>query len=341
MHLLTPKTPAWQQLVYYLVQLSLIFGISYTLGPRRLQGLPPKPGGNAAEYLGNPWQWAINLGVLGSFTFAIYSWTSDLGSSLTSALTYSPAIFFIVIYTDLQRKEKAALHKSEALNRELEGANAKLAAFAAQAEDMAITQERNRLAREIHDTLGHYLTVVNVQIEAARAVMGNNPAKAMGSLSTAQELTQKGLDAVRQSVSALRESPLGGRTLAEAIHVLVDDSQRSGLVTLFEVVGAPRPLGAKAELTLYRAAQESLTNVRKHARASRVDLFLDFGSSQSVRLKVEDNGVGAVVVEDGFGLLGLRERTKLLGGSLEVESTPGQGFTLTLAMPTPAQEGTA
>lgn len=195
-----------------------------------------------------------------------------------------------------------------------------------------MTQERNRLAREIHDNLGHYLTVVNVQIEAAKVMMDSEPERALEAMDKAQELAQKGLTSVRESVSSLRESPVSNRSLSEAIASLVQEIQSTGIVTEFQVTGESQPLEHKVALALYRAAQEGLTNVSRHARASRVDVLLDYQPTE-VRVQVEDNGVGSAEIAGGFGLLGIRERMQLLGGSLEVSTEVGKGFCLTAFVP--------
>jgi signal transduction histidine kinase len=195
-----------------------------------------------------------------------------------------------------------------------------------------MTQERNRLAREIHDNLGHYLTIVNVQIEAAKLLIVSEPNRALDAMNKAQELTQKGLTRVRESVAALRESPVSNRPLGDAIASLVEEAQTTGIVTEFEVAGEPQALENKIALALYRVAQEGLTNVRKHARASRVDVLLDFQPSE-VCLQVQDNGVGATQTTGGFGLLGIRERMQLLGGRLEISTEVRKGFCLTACVP--------
>jgi signal transduction histidine kinase len=114
----------------------------------------------------------------------------------------------------------------------------------------------------------------------------------------------------------------------------------SGIVTDFKVAGEPQTLEHKLALALYRAAQEGLTNVRKHARASRVDVLLEFRPAE-VRLEVKDNGVGAATTGGGFGLLGVRERMSLLGGTLEIKTNPGEGFCLTASLPSSCSDGPA
>jgi signal transduction histidine kinase len=238
----------------------------------------------------------------------------------------------VAVFAQMRLNEQQARERAEQLMAELESANVQLAAYATQAEELAMTQERNRLAREIHDNLGHYLTIVNVQIEAARVVMDSDPDRALDAMNKAQELTQKGLARVRESVAALRESPVSNRPLGEAIASLVEEAQSSGIVTEFKVTGEPLTLENKVALALYRAAQEGLTNVCKHARASRVDVLLDYQPDQ-VRLEVRDNGVGAAETARGFGLLGIRERMQLLGGRLEISTGVGEGFCLTASVP--------
>jgi signal transduction histidine kinase len=259
-------------------------------------------------------------------------------SAFFFAISVSPAIFFVVVFTQQGRRERAARRQAEQLTADLAEANHQLTVYAVQAEELATTEERNRLAREIHDNLGHYLTVVNVQIGAARVLLTTEPERADAALEKAQKLTQEGLSAVRHSVAALRESPLAKRPLPEAIAELVQESNNTGIVTELRLTGEPRPLSPQATLTLYRVAQEGLTNVRRHARASRADLHLDYTEQAGVRLTVRDNGLGSDVPQNGFGLLGLRERIYLLGGVMEVETAVNQGFTLSVNIPTEAEE---
>jgi signal transduction histidine kinase len=170
--------------------------------------------------------------------------------------------------------------------------------------------------------------------------MDSDPARALDAMNKAQELAQKGLARVRESVASLRESPVSRRPLPEAIASLVQEAQSSGIVTEYKVAGEPQALENKVALALYRAAQESLTNVRKHARASRVDVLLDFQPTK-VRLEVRDNGVGAAETAGGFGLLGIQERMRLLGGRVEIDTAVGQGFCLTASVPLSPADGLA
>jgi len=337
--LIFDRIPAgWADLLFFAVQLALVFGIGQVLGVvgNMLVGLPLVA--FAVERL-KPWPrvvvyFALDAAVVLPIGLRFEPWSSTLVNGLT-AIT---AILFVAAFADMRRKEQQTRERAERLMAELKKANAQLAAYASQAEELAMTQERNRLAREIHDNLGHYLTIVNVQLEAAKVVMDSDPVRALDAMNKAQDLTQKGLSRVRESVAALRESPISNRPLSEAIASLIKETQSSGIVTEFEVSGEPIALESKVALALYRAAQEGLTNVCRHARASRVDVLLDYQPGE-VCLQVRDNGVGASQTTGGFGLLGIRERMNLLGGKLEIETGVGKGFRLTASVPVQHADG--
>jgi signal transduction histidine kinase len=327
------RLPAgWADLLFFSVQCALVFGIGQVLGVvgNLLVGLPLVA--FAVERL-KPWpRWLMYLALTAAVIVPIGLRFPPWSSALVNGLTAITAILFVSVFAQIRLNEQQARERAERLMVELEQANVRLAAYATQAEELAMTQERNRLAREIHDNLGHTLTIVNVQIEAAKVVMASDPDRASDALNKAQELAKTGLAGVRESVAALRESPVSNRSLGEAIALLVKESKSSGIVTEFEVTGKPQPLENKVALALYRAAQEGLTNVRRHARASRVDVLLDFQPGE-VRLEVRDNGVGAAKTTGGFGLLGIRERMQLLGGTLEIDTGVGKGFCLTAIVP--------
>jgi signal transduction histidine kinase len=197
-------------------------------------------------------------------------------------------------------------------------------------EALAVLEERNRVARDIHDGLGHALTVVQMQIKAARAVLAARPERADEMLVKAQAQAEEALRDVRRSVGALREQrpPV---PLPEALRTL---TEAAGLPVALDVRGDRRALPAEAEESLFRAAQEALTNVRKHADAGSATVVLDFRGPATVRLEVCDDGRGLPDTEgDGFGLVGIRERAARLGGRLDVSSAPGAGTTLLVEVP--------
>ena len=327
------RLPAgWAEAGFFSVQCALLFGIGLLLETRGtwLIGVPLV--GFAVEQLARGQRWAVYGALCVSLVLPLGLRHGSWAGTLLSSVTVGTAIFFVAVFAQMRLNEQRARERAEQLMADLEKANAQLAAYATQAEELAMTQERNRLAREIHDSLGHTLTTVNVQIEAARVVMDSDPDRALDAMNKAQELTQKGLARVRESVAALRESPVSNRPLQEAIASLVRETQSSGIITEFEVTGDTKALEHKVALALYRAAQEGLTNVCRHARASRVDVRLDFQPGK-VRLEIRDNGVGAVETNGGFGLLGIRERMQLLGGTLEIQTGAGKGFCLIATVP--------
>jgi signal transduction histidine kinase len=214
----------------------------------------------------------------------------------------------------------------------LAAAHQTLREYAVRVEDLATVQERNRLAREIHDSLGHHLTVIHVHLEAARAQLSGQQPAAADALNQALSLTRDGLAEVRRSVAALRASPLENRSLPDALETTLAECRQAGLPVQLAVTGIPRPLPPPAKQALFRAVQEGLTNARKHARASQAEVTLDYRNA-SVCVTVRDNGAGAARTEGGFGLLGVRERAQLLGGQVEVRTAPGEGFTLHVEVP--------
>lgn len=260
-------------------------------------------------------------------------------------LFITPAVIFVAAFSQIADRERRSREKIETLAGELREANLKLSEYAAKIEELATMRERNRMAREIHDSLGHYLTVVNVQIGAAQAIMRQDPEKAADAMSKAQRLTQEGLAEVRQSVAMLRESRTA-RPLTETLPDLIELTRAAGIEARLHVHGEPRPLSSKITQALYRTAQEGLTNVRRHAGAALATVDLDFRTGDVVTLRVADDGRGAADTSGGFGLMGIRERIQLLGGDVRVETEPGGGFALTVDVPIPqagasgAAEGT-
>lgn len=250
----------------------------------------------------------------------------EWGPGLRNGLgTLAAAAFTAVVTWLLLREQRAGVALAEA--------NGALRGYAAQAEELATTRERNRVARDIHDGLGHHLTVVAMQVQAARAILAGDPERADAVLAQAQEQAGAALAEVRRSVAALRE-PRETPPLPDALAELVADSSASGVATSLEIRGEQRLLAAPATESVFRTAQEGLTNVRKHAGAATARLVLDYRDTGCVRLEVHDDGCGTPPPEaGGFGLLGLRERAGRLGGRLDVDAVPGRGTTLTVEVP--------
>lgn len=247
-------------------------------------------------------------------------------------VSYVAAFAFTIAFTAITKQALNARDREGKLRAELETANEKLRAYAAQAEELATTRERNRLAREIHDGVGHYLTVVKTQLDVASAVCTSDPATAKANIEKAAKLASEALDDVRRSVGTLR-TDASRPPLPEALRQLAAHGEP---VPTLALEGTPRPLSSAIEHALYRATQEGLTNIRKHARASTSTLRLDFRDSSRVLLEIADDGVGqnsAFPGSSGFGLTGLRERIELLGGNVHAGNRLAGGFVLRIEVP--------
>jgi signal transduction histidine kinase len=198
---------------------------------------------------------------------------------------------------------------------------------AARQSELAAANERNRLARDIHDSLGHHLTAISVQLEKATAFRDRDPAAAEQSLSDARSAVRRALDDVRLSVRTLRtDTPF---SLTTAVAELVDNAPG---VTL-TVEGHEDRTDQATRTTLYRAAQEAITNARRHGQAGAVEVSLAF-DRPGTRLVVTDDGTGFDPgAAEGYGLLGMRERAALVGGRVEVSSRPGAGARIAVTVP--------
>jgi two-component system NarL family sensor kinase len=209
----------------------------------------------------------------------------------------------------------------------------------ARSTQLGAAEERNRLAREIHDTLAQGLTAITLQLEMADTLLeaGTGRDRARQVVQQALALTRANLEEARRSVLDLRTAPLEGRTLAEALAALAAQHERNqpGVQVKFIATGESRSLPLRVEASLYRIAQEALTNVVRHARALHVTVQLET-MLDNVRLIVQDDGRGfdpARIPQGRLGLIGLNERVKLLGGSLKVQSSPGAGTRIQVAIP--------
>jgi two-component system NarL family sensor kinase len=199
-------------------------------------------------------------------------------------------------------------------------------------------KERNRLAREIHDTLAQGLTAVSLQLESADALLESSPdpARARKAVQMALSLTRASLEEARRSVLDLRAAPLEGRSLPEALTALAGDT---GLQVNCAIIGDNRPLAPSIEVGLYRIAQEALANIEQHAQATRIEIQLAMSPSE-IRLIVEDDGRGfdpESIPADRYGLVGMNERVRLLDGRLILQSVLGSGTRLEAVVPSPTQ----
>ncbi len=216
---------------------------------------------------------------------------------------------------------------SERQSREkLAAANEKLREYALRIENQATLEERNRIAREIHDSLGHSLTVLNLQLETALKLWQVNPVKAQSFLKRAKELGSETLHDVRQSVSTMRVYPLREQSLDSAISALIEDCRHSTNIKFDCDIQISHRMADEVNTAIYRIIQESITNICKHAQATEVKLQLSVTLAH-LHLLIQDNGIGFNLSQNttGFGLQSMRDRTLAIGGDFNIESSLGCG----------------
>lgn len=268
-----------------------------------------------------------DFALLSVFTGSITQDLLPIYSALaTRTIAMLIAGYLIVQLMKTQRAQRAALQK----------ANADLQGSLVIQEQLTTSRERNRLARELHDTLAHTLSMLAVQLEATKAVWEDDPAEAHTLLDQSLSATRAGLTETRRALRALRASPLEDLGLALALQSLAESvATRSGLHMDIQIPDVLPTLSPLAEQTLYRTAQESLANVTQHADATRAALHLT-QKDNALTLTISDNGRGfnptTVEGDAHLGLRGLQERAEMTGGQLTVQSNPGQGTEVKLAI---------
>ena len=257
------------------------------------------------------------------------AWVSNAGTPIVGIVLNDFAILAIYLLSLFARRLRESNERAGLLLAELEQTRA------AQAQAARLA-ERQRLAREMHDVLAHSLSGLVLNLEGARLLAGQGGAdpRVGDAIDRAHRLARTGLEEARRAIDTLRGDALPGpERLAELAAAFEADT---GVACRVAVTGDPRELGSDARLTIYRVAQEALTNIRKHARAGRAEILLAYEPA-GVRLAVEDFGRpgGPPGPGDGtgYGLTGMRERAELLGGTLTAGPTEG-GFLVDLWVPT-------
>jgi signal transduction histidine kinase len=259
------------------------------------------------------------------------NWPDDRQESILFAM----GLIFVCATAHVVRKERLGREHGEVLLAELARSHTKLQAHAETVAELATTEERNRLARDIHDSLGHYLTVTNVQIAKALAFQYRDPSIAEQAMQHAKETAHEALRAVRQSVGALRTTR-EAFVFGAALTALVERTRTDGCEITVHSEGNEAVFGPEALTALYHVTQEGLTNIQKHAHAMEVFIDVSFDEAHAT-LTIRDNGRGfqaSVVGNDGgFGLQSMRDRLTRVGGRLVIDSHPGEGTTLTVFAP--------
>jgi signal transduction histidine kinase len=331
------ESPVWRRALWLLLELGLAFAVVRTHPSlTRLSLIYLLPASRALLMFG------IGLGLSISLSVWLVYGTNVALAVLPSRAAEFPNYFsfflapyvLAVVLTVALMRQSADRERLQDLYNELRAAHEELQMLSRQAEEAAVNRERNRLAREIHDSVAHYLTVVNLQLEAVEKLGAGQPEWAVREASRARRLTVECLQEVRRSVAALRSATLEELSLPGALKKLVTDfGDSTGMNVQLEVdIPDDLTLPADARLALYRAAQEGLTNVHRHARARSARIILRRENGH-VELAVEDDGVGPGSGEGGFGIVGLRERVELVGGQLGFGPAPSGGSRLAVSVP--------
>jgi signal transduction histidine kinase len=245
---------------------------------------------------------------------------------LASMLTLGISTIFMQMAVDAIIQEFQSRQK-------LAAANTQLREYALKIEELATIQERNRIARDIHDSVGHALTVSNLHLEAALKLWQTDPKAATEFLIEAKKLGSNALKEVRQSISTLRVDPLVGLSLPDAIADLLEELQRSsGILAILEI-NLKEPIKNEIKVAIYRIIQESLTNICKHASATEVKITIQ--TRTSLILTIQDNGKGFQPHQNttGFGLQSMKDRALAVGGNLKIETSPNDGCKIIVTVP--------
>lgn len=255
-------------------------------------------------------------------------------SRVSNILLFSLTLVFALLLINALIVERQSREQLETTHKQLETTLEQLRHYALRIEDQATLQERNRIAREIHDGLGHTLAAQTIQMNNALVFWQSDHDRALAFLKQAKQLGSDALLEIRKSVSVLRSNPLKERSLDGAIDSLLQNFQQMTGIAVSHSIAVPIPLAPDANTALYRIVQESLTNIHKHAKATQVSVRLHQHAGQT-RLSIDDNGNGFDPTQNttGFGLQGMRERAIALGGQFRIASQPGQGCRISVALP--------
>ncbi|MBL0387157.1 sensor histidine kinase [Tumebacillus sp. ITR2] len=207
-----------------------------------------------------------------------------------------------------------------------------LKAYAQQVEEMTAVRERNHIAREIHDTVGHKMTALLVQLQAGRKLLERDREQSYETLLRCEELARSALQEVRLSVRTLHVEKQAPTVVDSLRRLMSEFSKMTGLDATLVVQGDVTQISDSWKPAIYRIVQEALTNAKRHGDARKASVGL-IGTEQEVRLVIEDDGVGSADVQPGFGLINMRDRVTELGGTVEFSSEVGGGFRIEVQFP--------
>ena len=246
---------------------------------------------------------------------------------VAETLVFGLGIFFVLQLTNKILSERQ-------MKRKLAEANEQLKEYAQKIEELAIVQERNSIARDIHDSLGHALTSLNIQLQTAVKLWSKEPAKAYDFLTRAQWLSKTAIQEVRKSVGTLREGAKNERPLEDKIQILVDDLRKGTGLSISTSICSCGSVSKPVAKAIYHIVQESLTNTFKYAQATEVIIELK-NIAEGLDLIVRDNGKGFNPEQNssGYGLRGMRERVTNVNGQFQLITAPGKGCRIEVKIP--------
>jgi len=247
---------------------------------------------------------------------------------LNSALLFALVLIFVLLLVGTLLAEKQS-------RQELSLANRRLRKYALLIENQATLQERNRIAREIHDSVGHSLTAQSIQLEnVAMMLEDEDVGQANQHLQKARQLGKEALQNVRHSVATMRNHPLKGQSLTVVLTKLLQEYEKTTGILIIGEINLTSSLSTEISTAIYRVVQEALTNVSKHSGADKVYLIVKERTT-GILVSIKDNGQGFHPQENttGFGIQGMQERVEVLGGHLELTSQLGKGCKIQFIIP--------
>jgi signal transduction histidine kinase len=258
-----------------------------------------------------------------------------LSGGLQAMAIYTGGYLLFGVVTNALTQARSTQRQNALLLSELQAKNRQLEEYAAQVETLAVVEERNRLAREMHDTIGHRLTTAAVQLEGAQRLAASEPERTAAMIGAGRQQVREALQDLRRTVGRLREPVEIELSLPQALNRLAASFQAAtDLVVHLELPENAGEVPSAQRLALYRTAQEGLTNIQRHAAAHQVLLHLECLPDR-ICLQVIDDGNGLIASSPGtgFGLRGLQERAAQLGGAITLSDRPGGGTILAIQLP--------
>ncbi len=319
----------WAVMLYPTVQTALIFGIGWVLGVTGTWLIALPMVGWAVENLSSVWRWPV-IGAIGlALVLPPGLRHADWSTTIYAVPAFSAAILFVIVFTQMRLNEQKSRMQAESLSQQLEEKNQQLAAYAAQVKDLATTEERNRLARELHDSVTQSLYSLTLLSAGWRRLARDGKLEDVAdSFAEIEEVAQQALKEMRLLIYQLRPPALENEGLQGALHHRLSAVEKRAGVEARLVTDELSDLPPAVEEALYAIALEALNNALKHASATNVTVKLLAGDGR-IRLEVMDDGRGFDPLRGkesrGMGLKSMRERVEQLNGKLEITSKPGAG----------------